>query len=344
MTRQANTESLDIEQHPALLAYLRHAGHIATDESPRFSNLPGGVSSRAILVERASGEGWVLKQSLVKLRVATDWFSDPQRIHCEATALRWLAQLTPAGSVPAFIFEDHAHHVLAMGAVPQPHSNWKRLMLDGGVKLDHAIAFGLLLGIIHRNAYLRLAEVAPDFAACTFFESLRIEPYYRYTATQVPEAASFIHALIEDTLPLRLTFVHGDYSPKNVLIYQDRLVLLDYEVAHIGDAAFDVGFSTTHLLSKAHHLPQQRTDFAQAAQAYWDTYWQTLGDVAWRAGLEARAVRHTLGCLLARVAGRSPLEYMNAEERARQREVVVSIMTQPPPTFTELIHSFTSRL
>jgi 5-methylthioribose kinase len=344
MTHNHLADALDIEQHPALLAYLRHGEHIAPDETPRFTNLTGGVSSRAVLVERASGEGWVLKQSLAKLRVATDWFSDPQRIHCEAMALRWLAKLTPPGSVPAFVFEDHDHHVLAMQAVPQPHANWKRLMLDGGLKLDHVMAFARLLATIHRNAYLRLAQVAPDFATCAFFESLRIEPYYRYTAAQVPEIAPFIHALIEDTLPLRLTFVHGDYSPKNVLIYHDQPVLLDYEVAHIGDPAFDLGFSTTHLLSKAHHLPRQRRDFAEAAQAYWDTYEQTLGDVQWRVGLQARAVRHTLGCLLARVAGRSPLEYMDATERARQREVVVAIMRQPPLTFTELIHTFTSRL
>ncbi|MEZ4670341.1 MAG: phosphotransferase [Anaerolineae bacterium] len=337
-------ELLDIEQHLPLLAYLRREGHIAPDETPQFTNLSGGVSSRTVLMQRANGEGWVLKQSLEKLRVATDWFSDPQRVHCEAAALRWLAQLTPPGSVPAFIFEDFTHHVMAMQAVPQPHVNWKVLMLGGGLKIEHAIAFGRLLAAIHRNAYLRFDEVAPDFENCTFFGSLRIEPYYQYTATQVPEVAPFIHALIEDTLPLRLTFVHGDYSPKNVLIYQDQPVLLDYEVAHIGDPAFDLGFSTTHLLSKAHHLPQQRTDFARAAQAYWDTYEQHLGDVPWKAGLQARAVRHTLGCLLARVSGRSPLEYMNADERAHQREVVVSIMMKPPTIYADLIHIFTNRL
>ena len=336
--------NLDIEQPGALVAYLRQAGRIGPNEQPAVRALAGGVSSRTVLVERANGEAWVLKQSLPKLRVPVDWFSDPQRIHCEATALRWLAELAPPGSTPRFVFEDHEQHVLAMDAVPQPHANWKALLLAGGLQLRHAVAFGRLLGAIHRNASARLDELAPDFAGCTFFESLRVEPYYRYTATQAPQAAPFLHALIEDTLALRLTLVHGDYSPKNVLIHDDALVLLDHEVAHIGDPAFDLGFSLTHLLSKARHLPAQRADFAQAANAYYAAYGQALGNVAWRDGLEPRAARHTLACLLARVAGRSQLEYLNAEEKARQRGVVLALMPDAPRTVAELVARFIAKI
>jgi hypothetical protein len=209
------------------------------------------------------------------------------------------------------------------------------------------IQFGRLLATIQREAWHRLNELVPAFSGCTFFESLRIEPYYRYTASQVPEAAAFIHALIVETVTRHITFVHGDYSPKNILVYQDHLVLLDYEIAHIGDPAFDVGFSMTHLLSKAHHLPQQRADFAHAANVYWQTYHDALGDLPWRGEIEPRAVRHTLACLLARVAGRSPLEYMLAEERARQRGVVVSLVAENahiPTTMADLIERFTAAL
>ena len=65
----AVTESLDIEQHDALLAYLRTAGHIPPGETPQFRTLTGGVSSRTVLVDRAEDRGWVIKQSLAKLRV-----------------------------------------------------------------------------------------------------------------------------------------------------------------------------------------------------------------------------------------------------------------------------------
>lgn len=336
--------ALDIEDPAALLAYLRQAGHIAPDESPALERLAGGVSSRTVRVTRASGEAWVLKQSLARLRVSVEWLSDPRRVHTEAAALRWLRQLAPSGAVPELIFEDHAEHLLAMQAVPQPHINWKTLLLAGGLAERHVLAFGRLLATIHRRSSERLAELAPDFADKRFFESLRVEPYYRYSATQAPAAADFLGRLIEATLAQTAALVHGDYSPKNVLIYDDRLILLDYEVAHIGDPAFDLGFSLTHLLSKAHHLPAQRAAFGQAAQAYWAAYADELGAVPWRAGLEARAVAHTLGCLLARVAGRSPLEYLSAEERARQQAAVLALMAEPPLTVAELAERFIEQL
>jgi 5-methylthioribose kinase len=331
---------LDIEQPGDLLAYLRQSGHIAPDETPTVERLAGGVSSRTVRVTRASGEAWVLKQSLAQLRVSVEWFSDPQRIHTEAAALRWMPQLAPAGAAPALIFEDHAEHLLAMQAVPQPHENWKSRLLAGGLAERHVLAFGRLLAGIHRHSSERLDELAPDFSDKRFFETLRVEPYYRYTATQVPAAAKFLAQLIDDTLAQHAALVHGDYSPKNVLIYADRLVLLDYEVAHIGDPAFDLGFSLTHLLSKAHHLAAQRADFGKAAAAYWRAYAEALGAVPWREGLEARAVRHTLGCLLARVAGRSPLEYLSPAERARQRAAVLALLPAPPLTVAELVERF----
>jgi tRNA A-37 threonylcarbamoyl transferase component Bud32 len=336
--------TLDIEQPDALIAYLRRTGHIGPDEQPAIRTLQGGVSNRTVWVERPSGEQWVLKQALEKLRVTVDWFSSPERIHREALGLRWLSQFAPPGTLPTFIFEDHAEHVLAMQAIPQPHANWKALLLAGNLKADHVQQFGRLLGTIHRCAAERHAELAPIFEDCSFFESLRLEPYYRYTATQVPTASDFLNTLIAETRAIRLTLVHGDYSPKNILVYQERLILLDHEVIHWGDPAFDLGFSLTHLLSKAHHIRLMRAAFKDAANLYWHTYLDALGKVAWAGGLEERAVRHTLACLLARVAGRSPLEYLDSAEKTRQREAVVSLIEDLPATIPGLIDQFTARL
>jgi aminoglycoside phosphotransferase (APT) family kinase protein len=111
--------------------------------------------------------------------------------------------------------------------------------------------------------------------------------------------------------------------------------LLDHEVIHFGDPAFDIGFSMAHLLSKAHHLKAARPAFAAAAQHYWRVYAQGGG-----LGAESPSVRHTLGCLLARVAGRSRLEYLNQEERYIQQNAVVSLMGDPPKTVPELTERF----
>jgi tRNA A-37 threonylcarbamoyl transferase component Bud32 len=335
--------ALDIERHDALIAYLRAAGHIPAAEVPRFTTLPGGVSSRTVLVERPGGRDWVIKQSLPKLRVEVDWYSDPLRIHHEASGIRWLRELIPL-CVPELVFEDREHHLLAMDAVPQPHANWKAMLLSGNIEVEQVRQFGELLAGIHRRASERRTEIVSVFDDRSVFESLRLEPYYIYTAAQVPEARSFMGQLVDSVRNRRLTLVHGDYSPKNILVHAGRLILLDHEVIHFGDPAFDLGFSLAHFLSKAHHLKPHRGEFAAAASAYWERYRRTLGDPEWAADLEEHAVRNTLGCLLARVAGRSPLEYLSRVERDRQREVVLLLMHDTPCSMAELVEAFTRRL
>lgn len=336
--------SLDIEDSDQLFAYLVAGGHVSPAERVTMTNLAGGVSNRTVLVERENGPSWVLKQALAKLRVRVDWFSDPSRIHHEALGLRWLRRYAPEGSIPDFIFEDEREHVLAMEAVAQPHDNWKSLLLGGRVEPDHVRQFAGILASIHRRSAANRDTVEPMFADTTFFETLRLEPYYLYTAQQVPESRPFFDALIADTRANRTALVHGDYSPKNVLVHQGKLILLDYEVIHFGDPAFDLGFSLTHLLSKAHHIAHQRQHFAEAANAYWTTYRAALGSVAWSDGLEARAVRHTIGCLLARVEGRSPLEYLTPVEREAQRASALGLSYAPPRTVSELTHAFIERI
>lgn len=304
--------------------------------------LRGGVSNRTVLVEHVDGRAWVLKQSLPQLRVEVEWRSDLERVHREAAGLRWLSRMLP-GSVPDFIFEDHEEHLLAMSAVPQPHVNWKERLLAGGLAERHVEDFAALLARIHRLGQDRLDEVAITFANRNSLESLRLEPYYQYTAGQVPQAAPLLLALIDETRALRIGLTHGDYSPKNVLLHQDRLILLDHEVMHCGDPALDVGFALSHLLSKAHHLAAQRERFAAAALLFWRAYGRQGGTMS-DAEAEARAVRHALACILARAAGRSPLEYMRMEQRRHQVAAVLPLILRPPVSVSDMIARFCERL
>ncbi|MEO6906401.1 MAG: aminoglycoside phosphotransferase family protein [Abditibacteriaceae bacterium] len=336
--------SLDIENHEELKTYLSDSNRLGNAEITSMQNLPGGVSNRAVLVHLDDGRAWVLKQALEKLRVAVDWFSDPARIHREALGMKYLHELAPSGSITPLMFEDHEHHILAMEAVPQPHENWKVLLLQGDLHQEDVQQFAGILAAIHRNAWEQRDTLKSTFDDAQYFESLRLEPYYAFAAQQVPEAAKFLNDIIAQTRLQKITLVHGDYSPKNILKYKNKLILLDHEVIHWGDPAFDVGFSMTHLLSKAHHLKEHRNAFAKAAQFYWENYFVQLQNVDWKEQLEERAVRHTLACLLARVAGRSPLEYLNEEERKVQRDVVVEIMKNSPSQIPVLIEMFMSSI
>jgi hypothetical protein len=338
------TDSLDIEDPAALRQYLAANGLVTGSEEVTITVLPGGVSGRTVLVEWPDGRGLVFKQALAKLRVAVDWFSDPTRVHREALGLRWLLQLAPSGSVPQPVFEDLHEHVLGMRAVARPHDNWKTLMLAGRLEPDHVRQFGRWLGTVHHRSWVRRDELAPAFDDRSFFESLRVEPYYQYTATRVPSAAAFLGELIATTRERRLALVHGDYSPKNVLVRAGQLVVLDYEVIHWGDPAFDLGFGLTHLLGKAHHVHALRTEFGRAAELFFRTYLEALGNVPWANDLEPHAVRHTLGCLLARAQGRSPLEYLTPAARERQRDAVLAVIARMPVRVDDLVCDFLASL
>lgn len=335
---------VDIEDTDQLLDYLRGTKRIGAQEEPLVRRLKGGVSNKTIWLRREEGTVWVVKQALPKLRVKSDWFSDPSRIRIEANALRFLPSIVPPGTITPLVFEDPEQHILAMEAVPEPHQNWKERLLSGKIDLPLVQQFGKLLGLIHQRSSLRCDELRASFSDRTFFRTLRIEPYYEYSATVVPAAKAFLMALVTDTLNRQETFVHGDFSPKNILIYRHKPILLDHEVAHFGDPAFDLGFSLTHLLSKAHHLRSNRSVLIGACLRYWDIYFKSVSESPWSTALEDRAVKHTTACLLARAVGRSPLEYLNDSERAAQTHAALDLIETSPATLSKLVEIFARRI
>lgn len=330
---------MNIENPLELIPYLLSCGLIDSGDVPRICPLVGGISSRTVLVEPSGRAAFVMKQALAKLRVASDWFSSPSRIHREAQGMRYLQDLAPPGTITGFRLEDFSEHIIAMSAVPRPHCTWKELLLSAPPVPQHFEQFAAILAQIHARSHgdRSLAQVFGDRAD---FESLRLEPYYRYSADCVPEAKPFLEKLIEETLSYRLALVHGDYGPKNILVHENKFVLVDHEVIHFGDPAFDVGFSLTHLLAKALHRQQFRKELVASAKYYIRQYLHHVRDAGFDEGFESRACRHTAACLLARVDGRSPLEYLTAADREQQRSAALRLMANPPAHLSDLIICF----
>jgi 5-methylthioribose kinase len=331
---------MNVEEPASLKSYLAERGYTLGESHI----LAGGVSNLTVLVRLTDGSSMVVKQARDQLRSAVEWKCDPGRIRQEALAMEWLSRWTPAGSIPRLLFLDTANHILAMEAIPQPHDEWKKLLLSGQIHLDHFSKFGELLAAIHRGSYLERAEVEPIFRDQSFFFSLRLEAYYLYAADHEPRAAAFLRELVRETQARRFALVHGDYSPKNVLVRGDRLVLLDHEAANFGEPTFDVGFALTHFLSKALHLREHRELLRAGAHEFWRAYRRGLPAIPELADVSERAVRHTLGCLMGRVAGKSLLEYMSPNERDTQRAIVLRCIEKLPAGIEDLIDQFTDCL
>ncbi|MBV8174201.1 MAG: phosphotransferase [Verrucomicrobia bacterium] len=336
--------AIDIEDADQLVGYLRNTGRIDSQEELIVRKLSGGVSNKTVWLKRSNGQAWVIKQSLPKLRVRSDWFSDPARINIEANGLRFLPRVAPRGSITPLVFQDPSQHLLAMEAVPEPHQNWKQRLLCAKIESELFSLFAELLGSIHRESFRLRHELWPIFAEKKFFQTLRLEPYYEYSAAIAPEAGAFLKELIAWTLSQSETLVHGDFSPKNILVHDGRLILLDHEVLHFGDPAFDIGFSLTHILSKALHVREQRPALIEAARSYWKRYLDEAREMPWVEHLDVRAAKHTLACVLARVCGRSPLEYLSNQERLTQRQIVIEMIKENLTTVDGVITGFADRI
>lgn len=334
---------MDIENAAELQQYLSQHRHTGRDEPLEIRVLAGGVSNRTVWVKRRNGEAWVLKQALEKLRVTVDWFCSPERVHREALGIRWLENLAPPGSTVPLIFEDHENHIIAMQAVPQPHQNWKTMLLEGNMVDSHFQQFAKILSTIHRKSSQKKDELASVFDDRSYFEQLRLEPFYEYPANHMDEAKTFLLDLIDETRHVQTALVHGDFSPKNILVNNEKLVLLDHEVIHFGDPAFDIGFAMAHFLSKAHACVANRKKFVEAANVFLLRYFDNVKDQM-DSSFEERCVKHSIGCLLARAAGRSTMDYFDDTNKKNQTQLSIQLMKTPIHTMMDCMEHFKTGL
>jgi 5-methylthioribose kinase len=279
--------------------------------------LTGGVAC-AVFAVRGEGKRVVVKQALERFRVADEWLVPRERAATEAQALELMARLAP-GSVPRLLDSDPDTFVLVMEEAPADWRPWKSLLLEGAADADMAAWLGTLLAVLH--------SADGDIGSAESFEAQRVDPYLRTIQRRHPELADEIGAYSERLLATQLCVVHGDYSPKNVLVGDDGLWVIDWEVAHRGDPAFDVAFLLNHLLLKTIHRPQTRSAYERCGRAFLDAY-GPVEDLPYLLGL--------VGCLmLARVDGKSPAEYLTEPQREQARTAGIAMLTAPPGSLEE---------
>ncbi len=278
----------------------------------RFSirELGGGVSNKVFLVE-SENERFILKQALGRLRVEDDWRADRARIFREARALQDAARFLPAGAVPQVLWIDEPNFLFAMTAADPAARSWKSQLLEGEIDAGVAATAGALLGLWIRHTWQE-REFGERYGDQTAFDELRIDPYYRTIARRCPQVAEPVERLIAESGARRVSLVHGDWSPKNFLVGNDGVMVIDFEVVHYGDPAFDAAFCINHFLLKCFRRQQWAERYLELARVFW-TWLAGLAPPPALEFLEGAAVQH-LGCLLlARIDGKSPAEYITEE-------------------------------
>lgn len=298
-------------------------------DSPSVNALSGGVSSLIVRVDTRHGPVCV-KQALPQLRVASHWSAPLSRNFAEVAWMREVGRHFPR-AVPRVLVEDPASHAFAMQwLAPDRHPVWKAQLRDGIADPAFAATVAALIGAIHASTATRPA-LADAFSNDANFFALRLDPYFLHAAAAHPDCAPVLQQLVADTAAYRLALVHGDISPKNILAGPDGPVLLDAECAVWGDPAFDAAFCLCHLLAKCLWQPEHRDAYLACFDAFAAAY---LAACDWEpvAGLEQRAALLLAAILLARVDGKSPLEYLDEPARERQRAFARRRLRSPVQT------------
>ena len=310
-----------------MLAFLRRSSLAAQDESPRAVALTGGVSSDIWRVDLRCGSICV-KRALPRLRVAQVWEAPVERNVFERRWMETASRAVP-GIAPKVLAHDDSG-VFAMEYLDgAAYPLWKAELY--GRRADPAFAslVGERLARVHAATAGR-ADVARQFATDAGFYAIRLEPYLIATARVHTDLAPVLQALSERTARARLALVHGDVSPKNILVGPAGPVFLDAECAWYGDPAFDLAFCLNHLLLKGAWVPEAQAAYLACFDALARSY---LAGADWESAdkLEARAASLLPGLLLARVDGKSPVEYLQQEvQKARVRGVARALLSSPP--------------
>jgi aminoglycoside phosphotransferase (APT) family kinase protein len=305
---------------------------------PSGKRLTGGVSSDIWRIDLPRAPICV-KRALPKLRVAADWQAPVERNLYEARWMRVALAAAPHAT-PALLGQDEATGALAMEYLPaERYPLWKALLRDGIVDPQFAGRVAAALGRIHAATAAQPA-LAAEFPTDTIFFDIRLDPYLGQVGRTHPDLADYMQALIRTTQQNKHALVHGDVSPKNILCGPDGPVFLDAECAWWGDPAFDLAFCLNHLMLKCLWVPAVRTALLDSFAAMTTAY---LPLVAWEpaATLERRAAHLLPALFLARVDGKSPVEYLTEDtQRDAVRRVARRLLLDPPDRLADLAQAW----
>ena len=305
---------------------------ISEDEKPPIIELTGGVSADIFVAETKKGPVCI-KRTCPKLKVSGEWHVSPKRGEAEKNWMRFVATFLP-DNVPEILAEDSQTFTFAMRYLdPERYKNWKSLLCEGEAPLSDAVRIGEILGTIHRKTAGDEA-IAAAFANDEMFADLRLRPYLVAAAEVNPEVAPMLTALVQRTASTKTALVHGDYSPKNILIGPHGPVILDAECAWYGDAAFDPAFCLNHLLLKCTWKPQYAAGDIACACAFWDAYRPAAGPVC----AEDRITSLLPALMIARLDGKSPVEYLtDPMMRDKVRTFAKNALKKPERVLATLI-------
>lgn len=285
---------------------------------------------------------YVIKQARPALERFPQYQAPTERIVCEARYLEIAAAWDADGVLPQVLAFDAPNRVLVLedlGAAERLDA-----ALERGTEPSAAlVSLAAFLGRVHRGT--RGDEsLVPRFANASMQrlhgDHIFALPFSENDFVLPPRTAARAAELRGDAqlrrtaasayaryLEPRGALVHGDVQAGNILLPGDGVKLLDAEIAHVGDPAFDLGMLLAHRLLPAAALGESQRAGPTLA-ACWEAYRAAHGE----AGLPALAdaLRYAGLELLRRTIGAARVSAVTSDEAGlRVIEAGLSLVRAP---------------
>ncbi len=315
-----------------LPGYLVRAGVLANARGVVVEAAGDGNINWVRRARDAAGRSVIVKQARPALERFPQYRVDPVRMVFEARYGEVVRAQVPAQAdvLPRVIAFDEDSRVLVMedlGDAPRLDA----LLADGRAEPATLEALGAFLGAVHRatravadtlssrfaNDEMRALHGEHIFTLPYAPNDFPIEPRLRALADELlarPGLRARIAELRSRYYERRDALVHGDVQAGNVLVQDGRPRLLDAEIAHVGDPAFDLGQALAHVhVHRAH--ARDAVPFAACEAALLAGYAREAGE----SSELARDARAFAGVeILRRAIGAARLSILGTTARAER--------------------------
>lgn len=302
---------MDITKKEDMISYLKDNGIISDAEPYSINYCSGGVSCPVALIE-TGGRTLLIKQGRARLAVKEEWLADPARTNLEGKGAAYYHKYLPE-TQPDVLINDEENHIFVREAIPAGCHMWKADLMEGILDFKVARRTMEVMATVH-SCSAKDPDVPHVFNNYNNIYELRVSPYIQFVAKKYPQLAKVSDEVSDLIMNTHQVLVHGDYSPKNIIVTPEREVcVVDSEPVHCGNAICDVSNFTTHIVLKSAYLRKYSAAFLNMLVDMTDTYFSSI-DFADPKVVEANCMKALGMIVLARIDGKSPAEYITDEE------------------------------
>ena len=277
----------------------------------KYKKLEGGVSSEVYHVKTNKSE-YCIKRSLKKLLVKKEWIADTNRIKFEYYWLNHCRNILNKNIPKTYEFNNKKKYIVMEYLNNSKYKTLKELYFKKIINLNTIRLISKHLYKIHSKSNNYKIKILFK-GNRNNFNDLRLDPYFNEVGRVYPKYKEYVKDLNKNYLINSSTLIHGDFSPKNILIGKNKIVYLDAECCNFGDPIFDLVFFSNHLLLKSIFIKDKSKEFIKSYIIFYKEYLKNLNAKKSKQYVD-RIIKMTPIMMLARIDGKSPVEYIKSKK------------------------------